>query len=276
MIPAWLYDQSPFAFATHVVLTTVSLAIAGLLLTRRYVLPHIKHFNDGVNDAISGAVQAIGIFYGVTVGLIAIGVWDNYSKAADITSREAATAFALYINVNKFPEPPCIELGKHVSSYIRSIIRAAWPRQKAGRTDLSERREEWRDLSKFHTALAGFEPISARDKIRYESAMDLYNRLIEQRRLRNDIAEGGLSDTMWALIFIGATISISIAYFFHIKDAWLHGTLILLMSGFLGIVLFMIALNDKPFLGYASLKPKPFEEVLTIIESMWPCRAANE
>src|SRR5215213_5946333 len=48
-----------------------AVALICLLLTRRFVPPRL-HFHDGLNDAISGTVQTIGMFYGLTVGLIAV------------------------------------------------------------------------------------------------------------------------------------------------------------------------------------------------------------
>jgi len=261
---AHLYQWNTFVFALTVVLTTVTLAVAGLWCTRRYVLPRLQ-YHDGLNDAVSGTVQAIGIFYGVTVGLIAIGVWENYSKATDITSRESATVFALYLVVNKFPDPHRNTLNTELTRYLESIINVAWPVQK---TSGKKPSAEWQYLGSFHTALARLNPESEADKIRYAVALELYSRLVELRRQRGDIASGGLSPTMWTVIFIGAAISICIAYFFDIKDGKLHATLVILMSCFLGIVIFMIALNDKPFLGKSAIAATSYEEVLSTIQKM--------
>ena len=53
---------------------------------------------------------------------------------------------------------------------------------------------------------------------------------------------------MWAVIWVGAVISIGVAYLYRIEDGRLHSILIALMAGFLGVVLFMIVINDRPFL----------------------------
>jgi len=71
-----------------------SLAMVGLVLVRRFVIPRL-HYHDGANDAVSGTVQAIGVFYGITVGLIAVGVWNTNSSASDLVSKEAASIGAL-------------------------------------------------------------------------------------------------------------------------------------------------------------------------------------
>ena len=60
-MPIWLYDLPPRASALIMVLFIESLALAGLVLVRRFLIPRL-HYHDGANDAVSGTVQAIGVF----------------------------------------------------------------------------------------------------------------------------------------------------------------------------------------------------------------------
>ena len=120
-MPIWLYQISTFVLAVLMVGGIMTISLIGLVLARRFVLPHFK-FHDGVNDAVSGAVQAIGVFYGVTVGLIAVAVWNNYSNALDITAREATTAAALYSNIKRLPEPTGQKLRTNLYEYLVAVI----------------------------------------------------------------------------------------------------------------------------------------------------------
>ena len=72
----------------------------------------------------------------------------------------------------------------------------------------------------------------------------------------------GLSDVMWAVIWIGAAFSIVVAYLYKIEDPRIHAILVALMSGFLSVVLFMIVINDKPFYGHVSITPEPYRLIL--------------
>ena len=89
-----------------------------------------------------------------------------------------------------------------------------------------------------------------------------YNNLIGYRRLRIDAVSGSLSTVMWAVIWVGAVISISVAYLYKIEDARLHSILVALMAGFLGVVLFMIVINDRPFIGKNSIRPDSYRVIL--------------
>ena len=75
-MPSWIYEMSPLYLAILMIASIEAASLVGLFIVRRLVLPRLR-LHDGVNDAISGTVQAIGVFYGITVGLIAIGVWDH-------------------------------------------------------------------------------------------------------------------------------------------------------------------------------------------------------
>jgi TctA family transporter len=67
---------------------------------------------------------------------------------------------------------------------------------------------------------------------------------------------------MWAVIWIGAAISIGVAYLYRIEDAKIHAILVFLMAGFLGIVLFMIVINDRPFFGAKGVSSDAYKLVL--------------
>ena len=96
----------------------------------------------------------------------------------------------------------------------------------------------------------------------HQETLRSYNQFMDCRRLRVDAVNSGLSNTMWAVIWLGAAISIGVAYFYQIVDVKLHAVLVVLMSGFLAVVLFMIVINDKPFYGRSSISPEPYKLIL--------------
>lgn len=256
-MPVWAYQISPLFLALLMVVVIEIFSLAGLLLTRHFLLPRL-HFHEGVNDAISGTVQAIGVFYGITVGLIAVGVWNTYSNSADLVSREAAAIGALYRDAGGYPSPHREELRTKLRDYTVFTIEKAWPAQKEGR--LLDGGTEI--LDQFQSRLYSFEPVGAGQAALHGETLAGYNKLIEYRRLRIDAVGSGLSLVMWAVIWIGAAISIGVAYFYRIEDPKLHAILVILMAGFLGIVLFMIVINDKPFFGAVSVSADPYRLIL--------------
>jgi hypothetical protein len=254
-VPSWLYELSPLQAAVIVMAFIETLSLAGLFLTRRFVMPRL-HYSDGVNDAVSGTVQAIGVFYGITVGLIAVGVWNTNSNASDLVSKEAASIAALYRDVSGYPSPLRDELRAKLREYTVFVIEQAWPAQKVGQGQSIN--VGTKIMDDFQDKLYTFDPSTWGQQSLHTEALKAYNTLIEYRRLRIDAVGSGLSSVMWAVIWVGAIISIGVAYFYKIEDPKLHAMLVALMGGFLAIVLFMIVINDKPFYGYVSISSDPY------------------
>jgi hypothetical protein len=244
-MPLWVYNVPPLVLALLMVVTIAGVSLVGLLLTRRFLLPRF-HYHDGVNDAISGTVQTIGVFYGITVGLIAVGVWNTYSNAADLVSKEAASIGVLHQDIGGYPSPLREELRAKLRDYTVFLIDVAWPEQRRGRVERSDRRI----LDDFQAKLFGFKPATPGQAAIHSETLATYDKLIEHRRLRVDAVLGG------------AVISTGVDYLYHIEDAKLHSLLIALMSGFLAVVLFMIVINDKPFYGIVSVSPHAYKLIL--------------
>lgn len=234
-------------------------ALIGLVLARRHLIPRL-HYDDGANDAVSGTVQAIGVFYGITVGLIAVGVWNTNSSASELVSREAVAIGALYRDVSSYPAPLRDELRARLRDYTVFVIDEAWPAQKRGQGQMINGGTTI--LDDFQYKLHSFQPANISQSTLHSETLRAYNTLIEYRRLRVDAVGGGLSSVMWSVIWVGAAISIGIAYFFNIPDLKLHAILVALMGGLLAMVLFMIIINDKPFYGYVSIPSDPYKLIL--------------
>ena len=258
-MPTWLYEVSQPAAALIMVVFIECVSLAGLVLVRRHLLPRL-HYHDGANDAVSGTVQAIGVFYGITVGLIAVGVWNTNSNASELVSKEAASIGALYSDVSGYPSPLREELHAKLREYTVFIIEQAWPAQKRGEGQTITN-GIW-IVHDFQQKLYSFQPANISQSILHAETLRSYNTFLDYRRLRVDAVGGGLSDVMWVVIWVGAAISIGIAYFFNIPDVKLHVILVALMGGFLAMVLFMIIINDKPFYGHVSISPDPYKLIL--------------
>jgi hypothetical protein len=233
--------------------------MVGLFVTRRLIIPRL-HYHDGANDAVSGTVQAIGVFYGITVGLIAVGVWNTHSSASDLVSQEASSIGALYRDLGGYPEPTKTELRSKVREYTVFVIEKAWPAQQVG---LGQQVDGGtRIMDELQEELYSFQPRNSGEVALHSETLTAYNKLIDSRRLRIDAVDSGLSSTMWAVIWVGAIISIGVAYFYNILDTKLHVILVALMSGFLAMVLFMITINDRPFFGHVRVSSDPYKLIL--------------
>ena len=258
-MPIWLHEFSPRTAALIMVVFIECIALIGLLLVRHLLIPKLR-YHEGTHEAVSGTVQAIGVFYGITVGLIAVAVWNTNSNAADLVSKEASSIGSLYRDLSGYPSPVREELRSKLREYTVFVIDQAWPAQRIG--EGQQVSGGVKILDEFQAKLYNFEPSNNGQSALHSETLRAYNTLVDYRRLRIDAVGGGLSTVMWAVIWVGAIISIGVAYFYNIPDLKLHAILIALMGGLLAMVLFMIVINDKPFYGYNSISSDPYKLIL--------------
>jgi hypothetical protein len=229
-------------------------AVIGLLLVRRHLLPRLRV--KGEDSEFSGAmVQAIMVFYGLAVALIAVSVWQTYSDVSKIISQEASRVAGLYRDVNAYPEPVRSRLQQELKGYLDYVIHQAWPLQQKGKVAMGG--VAW--MTRFQETLTAFEPVTEGQKLLHGETLRAYNYLIEARRLRLDATLTRLPGMLWFVIIVGAFISLSSSFFFKVEDVRLHGILVVLLSTFIGLVIFMIFALDRPFHGELGLGPEPYQ-----------------
>lgn len=256
-MPNSIFDVPLLVAGPAIILTFCAFALAGLWLVRRHVLPRMK-INAEDSEFSGTLVQAVMVFYGLAVALIAVGVFDTYSDVSKIVSTEAAELGAFYRDASTYPEPTRGQLQHELKSYARYVIDVAWPAQRQGQ--VARRGVEM--LNRVQDTLAAFEPATEGQKIIHAEALRAFNELLEARSLRLDAVVGsGLSGALWFLVLAGAAIGLFAAFFFRVEDVRLHAIQVTLLATFMGLVIFMIFAFDRPFRGDLGLEPAPYQLV---------------
>jgi hypothetical protein len=229
-------------------------AVAGLWVVRRRVLPRLR-VQTSDSEFTGAMVQAVMVFYGLAVALIAVNVWQTHADVAKTVSQEATAVAALYRDVSSYPEPSRSRLQGHLRAYLEYVIQQAWPLQRKGRVPSGGVAL----MDQFQATLMGFEPATEGQRILHAEAMRAYNEAIQARRLRLDATSTHLPGILWFIIFAGAVIGISSAFFFKIEDGRVHGIQVVLLAAFIGMVIVMTLALDRPFRGDLGLGPEPYQ-----------------
>jgi hypothetical protein len=231
-------------------------SIVGAALVRRFLLPRLNI--DGEDSEYTGAMlQAVMVFYGLAMALIAVSVWETHSEVSDMVSAESSRLACLYRDVGGYPEPIRSELRAELLGYTSYLIDEAWPQQQAGIQP--KRGIEW--MERFQTSLYPFEPATEGMKILHAETLRAYNHMLEARRLRLDAMLVKLPGTLWFVIYFGATVSLASAFFFKVRDVRLHFIQITLLSVFIGLITTLIIAFDRPFHGELGIDPEPYRFV---------------
>lgn len=231
-------------------------AVLGLWIVRRYMLPRLRS-QDANSDFTGAMLQAVMVFYGLAVALIAVSVWQSYSDAGRISSQEATAAAALYRDLGGYPEPARSQLQNQLRDYVNQIIHRAWPMQQRG--EIPTAGVEM--MNRFQAMLMNVEPTTEGQKILHAEALSTYNQLIQARRLRLDAVQARLPGVLWFIIVVGALINLSLSFFFRIEDAWFQGIQVISLAAFIGLVILLIFAFDRPFRGELGLRPDSYQLV---------------
>jgi Protein of unknown function (DUF4239) len=251
-----IFDVPLWIMGPVVIATLCAFAVLGLLLVRRRLLPRLRV--EGADSEFTGAMlQSVMVFYGLAVALIAVTVFQTYSDTQKVVTGEATALNALYRDVTSYPEPVRTELQQGLRDYTRYVIDEAWPLQRQGKVPGGG----FELMTRFQVTLTKFEPTTEGQKLLHGETLRAYNTMIQTRRLRLDAVGTGLPQVMWAVIVMGAFISLSSSFFFKVEDARLHIFEVLLLAVFIGLVIFMILSLDRPFRGNLGIGPEPYQSV---------------
>jgi hypothetical protein len=249
-----LFDLPLTISGPAIILALCLFAIGGLTFVRRRVLPRWRVRSE--DSEFTGAmVQAVLVFYGLALALIAVSVWQTYSDVSKIVSQEATALAALYRDVSGYPAPVRGQLQQELRDYVTYTIHQAWPLQQQGRVPSSGVEH----MNRFQSTLVACEPFTEGQKLLYAETLHAYNYMMLCRRMRLDAVDTGLPAMLWVVIAAGAAISLSASFFFKVEDIRLHAILVILLATFIGLVIFMTLALDRPFRGDLGLGPQPYQ-----------------
>jgi hypothetical protein len=184
-----------------------------------------------------------------------VNVFETYAHSSRIVSREASAIAVLYRDAAAYPEPSRSLLQTSLRDYVEYVIQEAWPLQRAGRIPAGGVDK----INRVQEHLAAFEPVTEGQKIIHAEAWQAYNSVIEVRRERLHEVTAGLPGVMWLVVLVGASISLSASFFFHVEDVRLHATLVTLLATFIGCVIFVVLALDHPFRGELGISSDAYQ-----------------
>jgi hypothetical protein len=115
----WVCDLPNWLFGVLTVLIFCAFGIVGMIVTRRWV-PSLHHSEASHNDIVGFYFGAITVLYGITLGLLMVGVWATFSGAQQKVDREASCLAAFYRDISNFPEPSRRQLQTDLRRYTRT------------------------------------------------------------------------------------------------------------------------------------------------------------
>lgn len=249
----WFHSLPQWQFCLIVVAVWVAFAVGGQIALRPLVRRWLGERD--FNDIVGHYLAAFGVLYGITLGLISVGAWENYGDVESKASAEAAALASLYRNVDSYPEPARAELTGLLRDYTRHIIDVAWPEMRRGIIP----RGGDPLIMRFQKQLVAFEPANEAQKALHSESLYRFNQVVECRRLRVDCVEGRLPTILWVVVLAGSFMSFVLTWLMVAENTLLHDLLTATMALLLGLLIFFLLTLDLPFQGEHSVGPESLE-----------------
>jgi hypothetical protein len=252
----WVYNLPTWLFAVLTILVTITIGLIGLFSTRKWARRVHVHEHSH-NEVVGYYLSAVCVFYGITLGLLAVATWQNYTDVETRTGEEGAAVGVLYRDVSGLPEPYRTTLQNDLRTYTRQVVDVAWPLQRKGIVPETEGNV----LNEFEKHLMTFEPRTEGQKALYSNAYTGFNQLADLRGRRLQSVRGGLAPPLWVVVLAGAFLSIALTWFFDMKSQSMHFWMTVMLAALLGLLIFLLGALDNPFRGEISVGSDAFELV---------------
>jgi hypothetical protein len=253
----WLHDLPRWLSGVMMLAFFVGVAMGGLVSTRGWMRQRGVHalIDNNVVGWIFSAMLAI---YAITIGLTAVASWTNSGAAANVVSLEASQIAAAYWDLEGYPEPRRADLQRRLRSYVEHIVESAWPAHRRG----DDAHGGTIKLDEFQRALYAFEPTTDGQRIIHAEALDSFNGLVESRRQRLQAVNQALPGTLWGVVLVGAALAIGASWVFRLESIRVHAIMTGFLAAMIGLLVFFIAVTDRPFRGANGITPDAYRLVL--------------
>lgn len=246
----WLHDLPPAIGAMVVCGCFLVPTLVGSALLQPQVGRLLREEKDP-NTLVGLLLNVLSLYYGVLLALLSIAVFDNYDRAKDAIGQEAASAVALYRSVSGYPEPVRSSLMQSLRRYLDEETSSGWRAQRQaqvspGGTLLVD--ELGRELSTFRPQRETGEDALHRETLR------TFNEFVERRRHRIQAGGTSIPPVIWYVVLIGAALNVLVLWMFDLKRTT-HVLFGGVLTIFIGLVVYMVAVLDQPFRGTHGLRP---------------------
>jgi hypothetical protein len=254
----WIYDLPNWAFLLVCVGFFVVFSLLGAFAFRNFFERKLGLDEERSNDVVSTFLSVSGVFYGITLGLIAVGTYTNFGIAETAVSQEAGALNGLFRDVGLLSRPEKVEMQDILREYAQYMVSEAWMIQQKGGVP----KGTTAIINKLEAKLAAYNLEGNKDEIIFAEILSANNKLSDTRRTRVNLVQGGLPAAVWYVVMIGALVIIVLTWLLVIKNKKLDMLVNILTSALLGTLIFLVAAMDNPFRGEFSVHPTPFQSLL--------------
>ena len=228
-----------------VVILIASLATALLFMTLLNRLWPVEKRSVN-NDLIGWQLTIIGTTYAVILGFMLYTVWTAYGAAQLNSDLEANALRNVYSLAPGLPEPQRTQLRQQARAYAETVVSRDWPEMARGEIPEGSHAISQQML---HTAQA-IQVDSPTSAVYLDHIFSSLVTLSEHRRTRVLQTVYKLPAIFWAVLIVGAIVTIASAATFGARTPLLHAFQVTSFTLLVTLVLLAIGDVNLPFQGW--------------------------
>jgi len=207
------------------------------------------------NDLVGWNITVLGTIYAVIVGFMLYAVWTNLGIASANAAGEANCLVNVARSAQGLREDQRNVAQRLAGEYVHVMLTQEWAAMRSGRVSPASARiteQLWAMLTRMETTK------SSEQASRDHALMEL-SCMTDHRRLRELEVSEQLPGILWAVLILGAVVTILSSCLFGSTDFRLHAMQVTTLSFVISLVLVAIADLNRPFQGTVHVPASAFE-----------------
>jgi Protein of unknown function (DUF4239) len=253
----WFYQLPTWLTLPGFILLFVG-ASCGLLLAVRPWVRRVVERTLEWDRVMDHAITMYGVFYGITLALVAVSVFQNFIRVDQVVQDEVAALAAFYRSVSGFDQPTAGTLQDMLRAYTQHVISVDWPQQASGQTPTVGGRE----VDQIQVTLFSYQPTNPAQNALHEEAIGQFNDFVSARRYRINESRLALPALLWLLLWVGAAINQTLLALIEVKEVLVHLIIMALISLFVALLIYVTLQLDHPYYGAVTIDPTDFQVLL--------------
>ncbi len=216
------------------------------------------------NDLIGWQITVLGTTYAVIIGFMLYAVWTSFEVATGNAEAEANALVNAVRAAQALPAPHRQEITEFSRKYVQSILTEEWPAM----SHVTMSPESNNNVRELWSILAQTQVRTASEQISLDHTYSEISKMTEHRRLRHLEVYSDLPGILWAVLSVGAVVTILSACLFGSADFKLQAIQVTALSLILSLLLVAIADINRPFQGSVCVTPMAFEHAQMTINDL--------
>jgi hypothetical protein len=221
-----------------------------------------RHRRVTTDESMINYVQMIALFYGLLLGLVAVGLWQRQDDSEKNTVDESDQVRIVSDLARSVPGNKTT-LSDALGDYVQSVTKKEWPMMLSG-----QQRELYMaspELDNVRVAIMQFEPKTSTEQAAVQEMLSHYEQMLADRQRRLMDSQFSLPAVLKMTLLIGALFIWACTFFIQSGHPLSQFVLSSMTIGYLFLVIYLILVLEHPFIGSWRVDFTPYERVLEML-----------